>query len=396
MSSLVNKISQYSLIFYLFYLLWYKEIAGDILLVLYGGAMLCTILFFLVLHKSTLKILDLPDALKWQYIFGFYCLLTGMLVAKDNGVLIKSLMTYFSFLTICCLICINSNKMKSFEWLFNTMIVISLISYLCIIIAPFDYYNGIIVKTLGEHNNPNTLAVLMIAGIFSLLMKYNGSLKSFFTIVLLYIPFIYTIIQTGSKKGIISGGLLFIMWLYIIRKYTKRNMSKIKKLIININIIFLISVSICYFLYSFIDTAAYQRFEVIFFSNSTLSRMHFYNEAIDFFADSPIVGIGFGQFVLNSSLGKYSHSIYAEVISCTGILGMIIYFYPILKCGKLLLMKAKYNNYQSNVLMALYFIELILGTTNIFIYEPIHMILWTILFYYSQNNIKSIKYNFYN
>lgn len=386
MSTLVNKLSKYSLVFYLFYLLWYKEIVGDVFVVLYGGAILCTLLTFLILHKNTLKVLHIPDMLKWQYIFGIYCLVTGFLVAKDIGILVKSLITYFSFLTICCLICINSNRIRNCKWLFNVLIGISVISCLCIMIIPYDYYNGIIVKTLGEHNNPNTLAVVMFAGIFSVLTKYNGSLKRLFASVLLYIPFMYTIIQTGSKKGLLSGVLLFIIWLHIIRKYEGECASKIKKITINILILFLVLGGIFYFLYYFMDTASYQRLELIFSSTSTLSRITYYDEALDFFSDSPIVGIGFGQFILNSRLGRYSHSTYAEVIACTGIIGTIIYFYPIIKCGKDLWLKSRHNDYQSTMLMVLYCIELLLGTTNIFMYDPIHMILWTILFYYSQKD----------
>lgn len=386
MSILINKLSQYSIVIYLFYLLWYKEIAGDVFVILYGGVILCTILTLLALHKGALQILYMPKGLRWQYVFCLYCLVTGFFVAKDSYVLIKSLITYFSFLTICYLICINFNTRRESKWLFDSIIGISIISCLCIIFIPFDYYNGIIVKTLGEHNNPNSLAVVMFAGIFSLLIKYNGSLKSFFSIILLYIPFMYTIIQTGSKKGLLSGIILFILWLHIIRKNDMAYMTKIKKIVINITMVFLTSASIFYILYYFVNTASWHRLELIFSSTSTLSRISYYDEALEFFLDSPIMGIGFAQFILNSKLGRYSHSTYAEVVACTGIIGTIIYFYPIFMCGKNLWLKSKNNDYQSTMLMVLYCIELLLGTTNIFMYDPIQMILWTILFYYSQKD----------
>lgn len=387
MSTLMNTVSRYILILFLFYLLWYKEVAGNMLMVLYGGAILCVISVALSLHKQSMKVLYIPEGLKWHCLFGFFCLISGLIVAKDNELLIKSLITYFSFLAICYLICIVSNKAGSFLWLYNSLILISLLSFLCIMIAPFDYYNGIMVKTLGEQNNPNTLAVVMFAGIFSLLTKYDGSLRRFFSILLLYLPFLYTIIETGSKKGLIAALLIFGIWLYMIKQNKKFVLSRTHNLIINTIIFTVIFSLIYYFTFYFVDTVSYQRLSLVFTSNSTLMRMSFYEEAINFFKESPLVGIGFSQFILHSQFGKYSHSTYAEVLACTGIIGTLLYFYPIIKCGKILFSKNIRDDYKAGIFLGLYIVEIFLGSSNIFMYEPLHMIFWTVLFYYSQDKM---------
>ena len=56
------------------------------------------------------------------------------------------------------------------------------------------------------------------------------------------------------------------------------------------------------------------------------TREHMLDLAIGYFLENPLVGIGFDQFRVVSVYKAYSHSTYAEILACTGIIGTIIYF----------------------------------------------------------------------
>ena len=65
------------------------------------------------------------------------------------------------------------------------------------------------------------------------------------------------------------------------------------------------------------------RFSTI--STGDETRIGMYQEAYQFFKSSPLFGIGFNNYRLLSVYHTYSHSTYAEVLACTGLLGAVLY-----------------------------------------------------------------------
>ena len=59
--------------------------------------------------------------------------------------------------------------------------------------------------------------------------------------------------------------------------------------------------------------------------------MDFYKIAWQIFVEKPLLGGGLNQFRYWSGTGAYSHSTYAEAIADFGLVGCIIYFFPIFK-----------------------------------------------------------------
>lgn len=74
---------------------------------------------------------------------------------------------------------------------------------------------------------------------------------------------------------------------------------------------------------------------------STELREGYTNLAINIWLQSPLIGVGINNFaVLNTlSQGSYSHNNYAELLAGVGIVGFLLYYYPLYR-----LVKKKCNN----------------------------------------------------
>lgn len=70
-----------------------------------------------------------------------------------------------------------------------------------------------------------------------------------------------------------------------------------------------------------------------------LARARYQAFALEQFKNHPILGIGLGGIAYN--VGAYSHSMYYELISCTGLLGTIIFFFGFLGIGYDLMMVSR-------------------------------------------------------
>ncbi len=70
-----------------------------------------------------------------------------------------------------------------------------------------------------------------------------------------------------------------------------------------------------------------------------LARARYQAFALEQFKNHPILGIGLGGIAYN--VGAYSHSMYYELISCTGLLGTTIFFFGFLGIGYDLMMVSR-------------------------------------------------------
>ena len=109
-----------------------------------------------------------------------------------------------------------------------------------------------------------------------------------------------------------------------------------------------------------------------------------YRDAVEYFMASPIIGIGFGQYRLWSPFGYYSHSSYAEILSCGGIIGVLIFFVPIFVClcsclKQLRKKQPLEQSYRMKMATLMLFCELFLGLGQIFIYDVFHLLLLTLI-----------------
>ena len=122
----------------------------------------------------------------------------------------------------------------------------------------------------------------------------------------------------------------------------------------------------------------FERLSTLFTGTETRRKL-LYADSLTFFLASPIIGIGFNQYRFWSPYSTYSHSSYAEVLSCGGIIGTLIFFVPLLTCLfryiKLAFQKKPFDEmYRIRMVALLFACELFIGVGQIFIYEMLHLL----------------------
>ena len=387
------KLSKISFLLLIVNVLWYSATYGTAPYVL--QILTVCMLGSLVIHLGKMHIIlnkNFPKELLWWLAFGVYALATGIFVAKDKIYLISSLGTYFSFLLVCIGLLYISREEKDIKWILKILIFTAILCAFSTIFFGYDYNNGIYVVTMGPSANPNGLGITMCFGIFALL--YMIDLKNTVNTILsmgMICVFAYVIILSGSRKSFLACVILTACWLLFIQKNRMNNMSLIRKLMYEVFIIAVIVLAYQYFSTRFFETASFQRLDTLF-NDSDETRKNLYIEAWRFFMKSPIVGIGYNQFRLYSSYGLYSHSTYAEVLSCTGIYGTILYFVPYIMSAYKLLKKLINPNisdeikYNIKMWICLLIMMLFLGIGIIHLYEIDSMLIMVTIFIFTSQN----------
>lgn len=363
------------------YLNWYKEIWGDKSIILYGSVI--TLTFSLILPLGKAKQFDfdcMTGFFKVLLVFGLYCFLTGIIVSTDKTLFLSSMVTYFCFLIVLFDCCLISQREGNWVWLLKIMLLTALICGLFTIVAGKPRGNGgATVITLGPHNNPNTLAHVMIIGIYAAIVSKGRIIKKQILTVLIVLLLSYVVIQTGSRKGLISIGILLLIWIICNIRLLKWQATTRTNIISLIGIILFFSVIIWYFTNYYNDSAISYRFMRLMndeADSANADRVQLYQYSYELWKEHPIFGVGFNQFRVHYWENTYSHSTYAEVLSCTGIIGSAIIFVPFIYFLSKAVHYARNSFSDEKHTYILYIAgmitELFLGIGNIWIYGVNH------------------------
>jgi len=282
--------------------------------------MSCILIHAYINQTTILKYITI-ELFMW-ILFAFTSLASGFFVARNIVLMADSLFTYIQFLILIYAIVYISVQDNSINFFIDLFIIFSIICAVTIIFFGVEYKDGRI--SMGSNNNPNVVGIILAIGVCCIFYKLNIKevFKSVFLFGIIFL-LLYATILTGSRKSFLSIVLILVYWiLFIALKEEER--AKLKVLFF-LTIIFIVGYSI---IYNFIqDSVLIKRLDVLFKSGSK-TRTGMYIEAIEFFKQSPIVGIGFNNYRTLSVYGTYSHSTYAEALACTGIIGVFIYFIP--------------------------------------------------------------------
>ena len=369
------------------YLVWFRAAHHHVSLYLYGGTALVAITTLLYVNHKPFKCLIPPKGIMFWMGFAIYSLVVGLVVASDRNQLISSVVTYMAFLFVCYCAYIISRGENDIQWLIKVIIIVC---YICAVYTLFwgkPYQTEFYVTTMGPENNPNTLGTTMVFGMFAVLysnkQKLGGLVFIFATLTL----FTYVIVLTGSRKALLSALVLGVIWFAAFLRDAWKNYKRRGRFLRISLVVAGACFAIAYFTNAYADTASFERMLMLFAKGGMDARQSMYAEAFDMFKTSPLFGIGYDQYRLHSSYGTYSHATYAEVLSCGGIFGSLIYFTPVIWTGYLIYKKLKNEkSYRVGILFALYAVEMFLGTGNIFMYSFMHMTMWTIMFMLLEND----------
>lgn len=380
------KVTKLSVTIVIFYILMYVQTWGDNHLLLYGASLLAVI--SMAVHWLLEGCIDfsyVPFGIWNNLIVIAYSLLVGVFVAYDYSALVGSCITYASFSVICIAICYISSEEKSFEWIFNVLIVVAIICalYMLTFGVTWKGYG----RTLSEYNNPHAFAAVMNLGIFSTAYKFRKfDLQEFISSAVINTLLFYCIIECGSRKYLLTSLALVVIWAVTYGSNIWKNGDVNKRILVSTLFIAAIIIAIYIYRYYYRESLSYLR---LFADNDAgnVNRMRFYKIAVDILRERPLLGGGYDQFQYWSGVGSYSHSTYAEAIADLGVIGSAIYFLPIIISFFSIARKAlvEIKDYLSILMFAFCLAELFLGVGQIFFMEFYHFIAWTIIFYYDKH-----------
>lgn len=197
--------------------------------------------------------------------------------------------------------------------------------------APFDIADQ--GRAMGTTGNANVLALVMVMSILSsiiyLYKERTTATNRLFTYYMYLNIFlaIYMIMLTVSKKGILFGGILVVVYLLLSIKDSRT--------LFRIGVVGMIAIGA--FLYTFDLEALLNnvihisgRFEAFGTelqgdrTGSTAERLRFIELGLNHFKDAPFLGLGIDNFRVYSF--TYSHNNFIEVLFGIGTVGLLLFY----------------------------------------------------------------------
>jgi len=202
------------------------------------------------------------------------------------------------------------------------------------------------------------LGVIFVAGVL-----FSASRMSFITLVGYLVGYLIYYVPRKDSQSIFSGGVKFI-----------------GALIVTVGLAVFLS---SYFSNTLLADRMYELVNV--FDTGTgdgKARIYLYKTAWEEFLRYPLFGLGYANFA-PLHYGVYTHSTYAEILSCTGIFGFLTFMVYYLHIFKELRKGTKRVNSElqkTNRLLLLLFVSLLLlGVGEILIYKIKYFIVYGML-----------------
>jgi O-antigen ligase len=392
---MTRKIEKGLILIIFLYLDWFQYVFGIRQIIIYFAAVLLAALIGSeIFQKRRIAISRAPSIIKTYIYFGAYALLTGMFVAISTSSMLSALMQYFEYVFICFVIFYISKAEGSMNWILNILYFCALVCGIQTVLFGMAIRSAaVFVTTMGPTNNPNTLGIVMVFGIMAVLFDYELFQKHFMIRLVSIVVFAYVIILTGSRKAFIAMAVLLSIWAINYITYTKKRGNQLKTKGIkgffqNFAVIIGVVAALVYVSSAaFSDTSMLSKLLLLFTNGGVADseRIPLYRQALEYFSQHPIFGIGYRQYEILYNAHIYSHSTYAEILSCTGAIGTLLFFVPILG----LLFKAvisaftckNEDSYKYRMILLVLAVELFVAATQIIIYDLGHMTILTFLFW---------------
>jgi O-antigen ligase len=265
-------------------------------------------------------------------VFAAYLLLSGLLVAYDYSKTFSTVLSFLEYLGVFYLVVyyIQSDNKPDFPMY---VFIIQAIAATLILIL-----NGVGVKrvSIAENVNVNTIGVTLTFAIgfvlYLLIARKNSAVKWGISITAIAVLLI-GVLLTVSKKAIIGGAALIILWTVLCYRYTFARIKWFWKL-------FLVAVLVFsgILIYRWYTSRYALQMEVFMFrmsetyvGDSDQERIELFKEGLLLFLSHPFFGVGFNNARYYTSWSTYTHCLYSEMLACTGIIGTLIFGYTLVR-----------------------------------------------------------------
>jgi O-antigen ligase len=171
--------------------------------------------------------------------------------------------------------------------------------------------------------NPNYAGFLCLYGLFGVAyFLWDRKKQGLIFWPLLALPLIATtLVLSGSRKSLASFGVFALMWALL--AYGRAKASGVRPVLLLLAVAAALYVAGRFVMENarvgerFRQAAATRHLDV--------NRYELYQEGWMMFLQSPIQGVGLGNFVTRSSSAEYAHSDFMEVLATTGFVGFVLY-----------------------------------------------------------------------
>lgn len=307
---------------FIIYSMWYQYVFGEIsgIIPIFG----ILILFFTF---ANLRLnLEFYRFLYGLVFFLFFSFITGLLVTENTSVFFNCAVTIFQYcipmIGIYVYIGTDVSKLKNIA---ATLIIAGLL------IAISSLTKGIVTNTgaitignLNTNSLSSYIIVSLIAITYLFILNKNKKVRWFLAIIMV----LETVSQfnAASRRGVVV--LIFIiLYLGFTIVQNESNSKKLSKLFLVLMVISVLSF-ILINMQSLMDKLLIlQRFTGSIDAGD-FARKQYQTIAWDIFQSSPIFGGGLDA--VRARAGVYSHSLYYETLSATGVVGALILFMYIL------------------------------------------------------------------
>lgn len=324
--------------------------------------------------------------------FAVTCLFVGYLISENQHYLIASITALIQYLVVIMMVTFISKHDGNLDFIVTVMAVLAIACSFTTVFFGVPYLGGSQIS-LSANLNPNSLGALFVFGIFALLYKFEMSNKMKIPITLFGILFIvYAINLTASRKSFIAALFLLFFWGGLTVPKNLKQLNFRDKTIV-ISIIFGVTLCFVYLLIPILpESIMMDRLSQLSIGDE--NRIGMYREAYQLFISSPFFGVGYNNFALRSVYGVYSHSTYAEVLACTGILGTFLYFSTYVAMGHKIL-TIVFNNKLTHIMrvkalniLAIFLVMLFLGTGMIHFYDLSSSLVFASIISFNKLNYK--------
>lgn len=274
---------------------------------------------------------------------------------------------------------------KSLKKLENVLWITSIS---CVLLAFSTLIKGVSTLTgaitLGDLN-PNVLSTYLMLGLISNIFLLTSRVSSFKKKVLVIFIIIGAVAQlaAASRRGVLIFAFLCVIYFFV---KDAVSLNKTNIIIRILGILVLVTLATLLFADEFLSglnsTVFFQRLLGIGTAGGDNARAYYQGVASQLFLGSPIMGKGLGA--VQRYAGVYAHSMYYELLACTGLVGTTCALSFFLKIGFVCLKIRKFSKdslVSANLYMILWSAValLITGLAVVLIYDSVFYVLLAIL-----------------
>lgn len=265
-------------------------------------------------------------------LFALYAYVSGFLVAYDFDRALTTLLSFVEYLVVFYLvICyMSSDGRPNFP-----MVVFILQALLTIFFMVFRGV-GITRISISDVVNVNTIGTTLAFAIgfvlYLLIARRNKPINWVIGIASIA-ALLVGMLLTVSKKAIIGGAALIVLWIVLCYRSMFARIRLIWKLLILLGFV----VTGVYVYRWFMSQYAFQievllyRMDNLYVGDSDQARIQLIKEGFGTFLSHPFFGVGFNNARFYSVYNTYTHCLYTEALACTGIIGTLIFGYTLIR-----------------------------------------------------------------